>query len=166
MTFQATPSASPRSRQGNITVVRLIKSVHESSPLETCILHEIGVHGCTRAYGSAENYVLYIILPRAHSSPTCPPNRAHCACFGISLISCLRPNLSREFFLETDWAAIFQRKFSPRNMRNTHGVRAVRVTGWVSNSILSTVKTMLISGVIREKNQRLEAVRGVHCIDQ
>ena len=42
------------------------------------------------------------------------------------------------------------------------------VTGWVSNSILSTVKTMLISLVFREKNQRLEVVRGVlvHCIYQ
>ena len=40
------------------------------------------------------------------------------------------------------------------------------VTGWVSNSILSTVKTMLISGVIREKNQRLEAVTGVDLIYQ
>ena len=34
------------------------------------------------------------------------------------------------------------------------------------NSILSGAKTMLISRVIREKNQRLEAVRRVHCIDQ
>ena len=42
----------------------------------------------------------------------------------------------------------------------------IDVTGWLSNSILSTVKTMLISIVLREKKQRLEAVRGVHCIDQ
>ena len=34
------------------------------------------------------------------------------------------------------------------------------------HSIPSTVKTMLISIVIREKNQRLEVVRGVHCIYQ
>ena len=37
------------------------------------------------------------------------------------------------------------------------------LTGWVSNSRLSTVKIALISVLvlIREKNQRLEAVRGV-----
>eukprot|EP01043_Picozoa_sp_COSAG02_P019959 COSAG02_NODE_973_length_15536_cov_5.108635_8_plen_117_part_00 len=33
------------------------------------------------------------------------PVRAHCACTGVSLISCLPPNLSREFFLETDCGA-------------------------------------------------------------
>ena len=39
------------------------------------------------------------------------------------------------------------------------------LTGWARNSTLNAVKTMLISVVIREKKQRLGAVRGVHCID-
>ena len=40
------------------------------------------------------------------------------------------------------------------------------ITGWLSNAILSTLKTMLVSRRIREKNQRVEVVRGVDCIYQ
>ena len=51
-----------------------------------------------------------------------PPNHAHCAYMFRHQSDFLSASQSvSRVFLETDWGAIFQCKFSPRNMRNAHG---------------------------------------------
>ena len=59
------------------------------------------------------------------------------------------------------WFCIFLSVFSL-----LQGREGERVTGWVRNSLLSTVKTTLISRVIREKMQRLGVIQGGLGIDQ
>ena len=71
----------------------------------------------------------YIISNETRISLTAhsPPNRAHCACFGISLISCLRPNLSREFFSRQIGAQFSSANSVPETcaMRTVRGLKCV-----------------------------------------
>ena len=47
------------------------------------------------------------------------PNRGDCRRFGVSLISDLRPNRTREFILESDWAVISSWNSRPETLAGT-----------------------------------------------
>ena len=64
------------------------------------------------------------------------------------------PQSVSRVFLETDWGAIFQCKFSPRNMRNTHGsggniaVHDLSQAGLDSLGVHGTPGTVQLYGVL------------------
>ena len=62
---------------------------------------------------------------RSHSPPR-TVRIAHVSASESDFLSA--PQSVSRVFLETDWGAIFQCKFSPRNMRNTHGSGGKRLS--------------------------------------
>ena len=65
-------------------------------------------------------WILHALSTYMYYRSTCLfPNRGDCRRFGLSLISHLRPNRTREFILESDWAAISSGNSRPETPAGT-----------------------------------------------